>query len=74
MLIRGGPEPSPLDAPVEPASTTLTNEPNITSSTTWGPLEPELVEPGCDQVAVEGEATSRGMHHDTFSVFTHLNR
>jgi hypothetical protein len=31
----GDPEPSPLTAPVEPASTTSADRPNITSSTTW---------------------------------------
>jgi hypothetical protein len=54
----GDPEPSPPAAPVEPASTTSADRPNITSSTTWGPLELELTKPRGYQAIVEGEATS----------------
>lgn len=52
------PEPSPLDAPVEPASTTSVDGPDITSSTTLGPFEPEPAESGGNQATILGEANS----------------
>jgi hypothetical protein len=55
---RGDPKLTPLAAPVEPASTTLADGPDPTSSTTWGLVEPGLAEPRGGQTAVEGEATS----------------
>jgi hypothetical protein len=36
----GDPEPTPPAAPVEPASTTLADGLDPTSSTTWCPIEP----------------------------------
>jgi hypothetical protein len=41
-------EPSPPAAPVEPTYTTLVDRPDITSSTSWGPLELEPAEFGGD--------------------------
>jgi hypothetical protein len=38
-------ELTPLAAPVEPTSLTSNDEPNMSTSTTWGPLEPEGAEP-----------------------------
>jgi hypothetical protein len=67
-------EPSPPAAPVKPASTTLADGPNITSSMTRGPHEPEPAEPGGDQATVEGIQPLQGTHHDTFNIITHLNR
>ena len=55
---QGHPKPSPPTAPVEPTSTTSTDGPNITSSTTWGLVEPEPTKPEGGQAAIEGEATS----------------
>jgi hypothetical protein len=54
----GDPEPSPPAAPVEPASTTSVDGPNITSSMTWGPVEPEPTEPRRGEATIEGEDTS----------------
>lgn len=51
-------ELSPPAAPVEPANTTSLDGPDITSSTFWGPLEPELAESRGDQTTVEGELIS----------------
>jgi hypothetical protein len=39
-------EPSPLAAPVEPASTTSVDGPDITSSMALGPFEPKPAESG----------------------------
>jgi hypothetical protein len=50
-----------LSAPfnlVEHLFTTLAGRPNITSSTTLGPLEMELAKPEGDQATVDGEASS----------------
>jgi hypothetical protein len=52
------PEPTPLAAPFKPVSTNLDDGPNISTSTTWGPLEPEGAEPGGVEATAEGEATS----------------
>jgi hypothetical protein len=62
-------ESSPLAPLVEHASTTLDDGPNISTSTTWGPLEPEGAAPRGVQAAIEGEATysreaSRHVQHD----------
>jgi hypothetical protein len=70
----GDPEPSPPAASIKPASTTSADGPGITSSTTWGPLEPEPTEPRGYQAIVEGRQPLRGTHHDTFNVVTHLSR
>ena len=48
----GNPEPSSLVVPVEPASTTSANRLDITSSTTWGPLELQPARHGGDQADV----------------------
>jgi hypothetical protein len=54
----GDPEPTPPVAPVEPTTTTLADELDPTSSTTWGPLEPDPTEAGGVEATAEGEATS----------------
>jgi hypothetical protein len=54
----GDPKQSPLATLVDPTSTTLANRPKVTSSTTWGSLEPKHAKTRGDQVAVEWEATS----------------
>jgi hypothetical protein len=54
----GDSEPPPPAAPFEPASTTLANGPDPTSSTTWGPLEPTPAVTGGVEATVEGETTS----------------
>jgi hypothetical protein len=54
----GDPRPSPLTAPVEPASTTSAVAPNITSSMSLSPVEPKPTEIGGGQADVEGETTS----------------
>jgi hypothetical protein len=54
-------EPSPLSASVEPTSTTSNDGRNMSTSTTWHPLEPKGVEPGGVEIVVEGEATSSRM-------------
>ena len=54
----GDPEPTPLAAPVEPASTTSADGPDPNSSTTWGPLDSAPAETGGAEDVVEGEATS----------------
>jgi hypothetical protein len=51
-------ELSPPAALVDLASTTLADGPDITSSTTWGPLDLEPTKPRGDQVVIEGEETS----------------
>jgi hypothetical protein len=52
------PEPTPSADPVEPTSTTSVDGPDITSSTTWGLVEPKPAEPGGSHAIVDGEATS----------------
>jgi hypothetical protein len=54
----GDPEPCPPAAPVEHASTTLDNGPDITSSTTWCPLESDGAGLRGVQAIVEGDTTS----------------
>jgi hypothetical protein len=51
-------EPTPLAAPIEPASTTTADGPDPTPSTTWGPLELAPAWTGGVEAAIEGEATS----------------
>jgi hypothetical protein len=47
-----------VGCPVQLASTTMTDGPDPTSSTTWGPLEPAPAETGGVEATVEGESTS----------------
>ena len=58
----GDPEPTPLAAPLEPATTTSTHGRDPSSSTTWGPFEqlPQLAPAAPEKApaAVEGEVTS----------------
>ena len=58
LPIGGNPEPSPLTALIEHASTTSTDGPDIISSMTLGPVELEPAGPEGSQADVEGEATS----------------
>jgi hypothetical protein len=51
-------ESSPLFNLVEHIFTTSAGRPNITSSTTLGPLELELAKPKGDYATIEGEVTS----------------
>jgi hypothetical protein len=51
-------ESTPLVTLVKPVSTTLDDGPNISTSTTWGPLEPEGAKRGGVEATTEGEATS----------------
>jgi hypothetical protein len=52
------PEPTPSTTPIDPASTTMADGPDPTSSTTWGPLELAPTETGRVEAVVEEEATS----------------
>jgi hypothetical protein len=70
----GNPKLSPPATLVEPASTTSTNKPIITSSTTWGQLELELTEPRGNQTAIERERPLRARHHDTSNTITHISK
>jgi hypothetical protein len=54
----GNLEPTPPTTTTEPTSTTSTYGPGITSSTTWGIVELEPVEPRGGQAAIEAEANS----------------
>jgi hypothetical protein len=54
----GDSELNPLAALVEPTSTTSDDGPNMTSSTTWGLLEPKSVEPRAAEATIDGEANS----------------
>jgi transposase InsO family protein len=67
-------EPTPLAAPIEPASTTTGDGPNPTSSTTWGPLEPTPTETRGVEAALEGRPLPQGRLHSIFSAVTHLSR
>jgi hypothetical protein len=62
----GDVESSPLGGPVKPASTTSTTGPDITFSTTWGPVKPEPTEPGQNSIEggdhfLEGGSTAHSM-------------
>jgi hypothetical protein len=51
-------EPTPWASLVDSAYTTSTDGPDIMSSMTWGPVEPEPAELRGGQAVVEGVATS----------------
>ena len=57
----GDPEPTPLAAPVDPATSTSAHGPDPTTSSTWGPFEqlPQSVPVAHEggPAAVDGEAT-----------------